>query len=140
MEGAIWKIEWDDALSFGNPEIDDEHKQFIALVSALNDSVVGRMEISEIKKKLQDIVDFVGPHFAHEEQLFKEVAYQDTDEHSLKHAQLVEMLQHSMKDANANNTDYQWIETGLKIKEEIINHVLQDDMKYADYYHDSYQD
>ena len=45
MEPRIWSFEWTDAMSVGIPEIDEDHKRFIALVDAFNESIAERAAI-----------------------------------------------------------------------------------------------
>ena len=82
METHVWKIDWNDRLSVGIPEINEDHKRFISLVNEFNRSIVDRMDLSEIKKRLQAILDDAVQHFAHEERLFKQWNYPDVDDHT----------------------------------------------------------
>src|SRR5271169_4682010 len=93
METNIWKIEWNDGMSVGIPEIDEDHKLFISLVNGFNQSVTGRMALTEVKKRLQLIIDDAERHFAHEERLVKEWRYPDAEDHARIHAQIIKALQ-----------------------------------------------
>ena len=113
MEAHIWKIEWNDRLSIGIPEIDVDHKRFISLVNEFNRSIAGRMDLSEIKKRLQPILDDAVQHFAHEERLFKQWNYPDVEDHERKHAEIIATLQTIIKQLNGYELMPQWIEAGL---------------------------
>ena len=135
-EPRIWNIKWTVGMSVGIPEIDEDHKHFIALVNSLNESVADRMAIAEVRKRLQDIVDDAVAHFAHEERLFKEWRYPGADDHASIHAQLVKVLQ-DIRSTISYGHDVEWIEAGMRIKEALINHIQTEDMKYAAYYRNS---
>lgn len=134
MEHHIWRLEWDDSLSIGIPEIDQDHQNFILLINGLNQAIVDRMNLSEIQRRMQLILDDSKQHFAHEEELFKLWHYPDADEHARKHGQITRQL-HEIKAAlNQKSTEYTWIEAGLTAKEMLLDHLLNEDMKYRDYY------
>ncbi|MBI1175696.1 MAG: bacteriohemerythrin [Sideroxydans sp.] len=133
-ETQVWKIEWDDGMSVGIPEIDEDHKHFIRLVNQLNQAVADRMSVTEIKNRLQLILDDAERHFRHEERLFAEWHYPDTDEHASRHNRLIEALYDISARSVPHDFAAEWIDVGLRIKEALIGHILQEDMKYAAFY------
>ena len=128
-----WRLEWSEELSVRIPEIDAEHQQFIYLINELNEAIIGRMDVEEIKKRMQSLLDDAVKHFAHEEVLFREWGYPEADEHAIKHAQAVQVLSEIMGHFERGGVDYEWIEAGLKVKEALIRHMLNEDMKYRYY-------
>jgi len=137
MEARIWKIEWIDAMSVGIPEIDEDEKRFIALVDAFNRSVVDRMDISEIRNRLQYIVDDAEQHFSNEEKLLNGRRYPNLGEHAIKHTELKNLVRYILEDSISYGTDMEWINAGLTIKDALIKHILIEDHKYAEYYRNS---
>ncbi|HEY5994105.1 MAG TPA: hemerythrin family protein [Gallionellaceae bacterium] len=134
MEPHIWKAEWSDALSIGIPEIDADHKRFILLVDMLNRAIVDRTELQELQKRLQDVMDDAVQHFAHEEQLLREWHYPNAGEHAAKHATIMWALQALKQKFVVYGLPAEWIEAGQELKDLLINHMLSDDMKYAEFY------
>ncbi len=129
-----WKLEWNDRMSVGIPEIDEDHKRFLLLTEELNRAIVDRMALEEIQARMQDILDDAIRHFAHEEKLFKEWHYPDAEEHAAKHKSVVRALQ-ALQDRFVNyGLPAEWITVGLEVKEILINHLLTEDMKYAEYF------
>ncbi len=139
MNTPIWKIEWNDAMSVGIPEIDEDEKRFLLMVEEFNRAIVDRKDISEIRMRLQNIVEDREEHFANEENLLHEMRYPHIDDHALKHVELKNLILQTLKDSTSygQNADKQWIEAGLDIKEALLKHILKEDKKYADYYHNS---
>jgi hemerythrin len=134
MNTRTWKLQWNEGMSVGIPEIDADHKRFIFLVDELNRSIVDRMEPEEIKIRLQVIMDDAERHFAHEEKLFKEWKYPDAEEHAEKHANALRALQ-ALHDRFVNyGLSAEWIDVGLEVKNILINHLLTEDMKYAEFF------
>lgn len=130
----IWKIEWSEALSVGIPEIDEDHKRFARLVNELNRSIVDRAELAEVRRRLQMIIDDAVQHFAHEERLFKEWHYPDSQSHAAIHAQIIKQLQGIMSSNVSTHLNAPWIEAGLQIKTVLIEHILKEDAKYTNSY------
>ncbi len=134
MEHHTWKIEWDEKVSVGIPEIDADHKRFISLIDDLNRAILDRMEPEEIKKRLQFILDDTARHFAHEEKLLREWNYPDAEEHVRKHASVLNSLQAIQDQLFAYQMPAEWISVGIEVKDILINHLLMEDAKYAGYY------
>ncbi|HMC13853.1 MAG TPA: hemerythrin domain-containing protein [Gallionellaceae bacterium] len=134
MVKEIWGIAWNDGTSVGIPEVDEDEKRFIALLNRFNESVADRIALIEVKKRLQNILDDAEQHFAHEERLFKEWRYPDSDDHARKHAQVIQALKDIKENCISYDFDLEWIEAGLKIKTALINHILTEDIKYVTYY------
>jgi len=137
MEPHTWKIEWDESMSVGIPEIDADHKRFISLIDELNRAIVDRMGQAEIKIRLQNILDDAARHFAHEEKLFREWQYPDAEEHAKKHENAIRALQ-AIQDSFMNyGLPSEWINVGLEVKDILINHLVNEDMEYAQFYRNS---
>lgn len=132
-DSSLWRLDWTDELSVCIPEIDAEHQHFIGLVNELNEAIASRMDLAEIKERMQAILDDAVLHFAHEEKLFKEWGYPEAEDHAKKHAQAVLALGEIMGGFRRGGVEYEWIEAGLKVKKTLIDHLLTEDMKYRDY-------
>ena len=59
----------------------------------------------EIRHRLQMIIDDAVQHFAHEERLFKEWQYPDSQSHAAIHAEIVKVLQNIMSSSVATRLD-----------------------------------
>lgn len=127
---TYWRLEWNDSLSVGIAEIDAEHQHFIQLVNQLNEAITGRMGIGEIQQRMLAILEHTKTHFAHEELLFREWNYPHTAAHVEQHAQLVSALQAILASFEHGCTEYELIDSGLKIKSTLIEHILIEDMKF----------
>ena len=128
-----WRLDWNDGLSVSIPEIDAEHQNFILLVNKLNQAIIGRMDVEHVKYCMQSILIDAAKHFAHEEELFKQWGYPDAEEHAKKHVEATRALNEIMGHFEQGGLDYEWIEAGLQVKEALIGHMLDEDMKYRDF-------
>ncbi len=130
----IWRMDWNESLSMYIPEIDAEHQHFIRLVNELNEAIVLRKNKKEIKSLMRAILDDAAMHFAHEEAAFKEWGYPDAEQHAQKHAQITAFLNEIMKSVDRGKMAHGWLEAGLEMKQVLIQHILNEDMKYCDYH------
>jgi hemerythrin len=126
----IWRLDWNESLSMYIPEIDAEHQRFIQLVNELNEAIIGHMNKKEIKSRMRAILDDAAMHFAHEEAVFKEWGYPDAEEH----AQIISFLNEIMESVDHGKMAHGWLEAGLEMKQVLIQHILNEDMKYRDYH------
>ncbi len=139
MDPHIWTIEWNDGMSAGIPEIDEDHKRFILLIDDLNRAIVDRMELGEIKRRLRLLCDDVVQHFAHEEKLFAQWQYPDTQTHAGKHAQVLKALDAIREKSINYDLPPEWISVSMEVKDLLIDHLMTEDMKYAEYLRNSRQ-
>jgi len=135
MEPHTWNIEWKDAMSVGIPEVDEDHQRFVFLINELNRAIVDRIDTREIKERLQLIFDDAVRHFALEERLFRQWKYPDAEEHANKHTEVLAALRMIMESSVSYDLPSEWISVSLEVKERLINHLLTEDMKYAEYFH-----
>jgi hemerythrin-like metal-binding protein len=121
-------------MSVGIPEVDEDHKHFIVLINDLNRSIADRMDPAEIQNRMQLIIDDAVLHFAKEEKLFFEWKYPNTASHANIHAQVMTKLQDLKQHFKPYGNDSGWMDAGMQIKHLLIDHIQQEDMKYAEYF------
>lgn len=122
-------------MSVGIPAIDEDHQNFIVLINDLNRSISERMLPAEIIKRMEIIIDDAARHFDQEEKLFFEWHYPDVSGHAVIHANILAALQDMQNKFKPYGHDSGWVDAGVQIKKILIDHILKEDMKYADYYH-----
>jgi hemerythrin-like metal-binding protein len=74
-------IFWQDSLLIGHPLIDDEHRQFAALIGALRDAPAG--SLAEV---LGALLDQAQAHFGHEDRLMEETGFPPRQCHIGEHS------------------------------------------------------
>ena len=78
------QLEWDDYMSVGVDDIDEQHKDLIKAINRLYE-VVMRGDIGEMRtarrKALDDLDHYVRHHFASEERFMEKISYPLLDEH-----------------------------------------------------------
>ena len=138
MGRPTWTIAWNEGMSVGIPEIDEDHKHFILLINEFNRSITDRRDSDEIKTRLQNITLDAARHFAHEEKLLKEWQYPDINVHAQMHLYILKELQAIKEQFAPYGLDSGWVDAGLRIKKLLLDHILTADMKYAELYQNSH--
>jgi hemerythrin len=120
--------------SMGNPDIDSEHRNFMALVDKLNAEIADQQrDKARVVAILESMLEDAVTHFAHEERLFKERAYPKREAHTLRHAELLEFLKKQLRDIRKTEFSRLWVEAGLAIEDGLVQHILNEDTQYIDY-------
>jgi len=130
---SSWYLEWTDELSVFNAKIDAEHQHFIKLVNELNKAILTNMESDKIKKCMADVLDDAESHFASEENFFKQWIYPGAEEHAQIHIRIIHALRYFMTMFGNEDTKYTWKVVGNNIKLLLVDHLLNEDMKYRDF-------
>ena len=133
MKKSEWEIRWNDALTVGVPEIDEEHRKFIARVNELNQAIVECKDKPAVERLLDLMLMEATHHFWHEQRLLADWKYPDRAVHAAKHAHLTEQFDRLMKEFEQADVSFTWALKGLHIKQLLIDHLLKEDMKYRDF-------
>lgn len=83
-------IAWDDSLSVGIDEIDEQHKVLVRLLNDLNQAIKEHHGNEACLAILDRLVDYTRIHFAVEEALMRIFEYPDYENHKAEHEELVE--------------------------------------------------
>lgn len=134
MKKPKWNLEWDDGMSVGIPEIDEDHKRFISLIDELNLSITQRMKATEIKKRLQHVIEDANQHFEQEEKFFRERGYPNAEGHTRSHNNVKNTLKKIQDSFIPYGLEAEWLDAALVIKQILISHILTEDMQYANYF------
>ena len=120
MNTREWEISWSDTLSVGVPEIDAEHRQFVARVNELNKAIVECKDKPTVERLLDLMLMEATHHFWHEQQLLAQWQYP-------------QRAAHAAKEFERADVSFTWALKGLHIKQLLVDHLLQEDMKYRDF-------
>lgn len=127
-----WTVTWTEELSVGIPEIDDEHKRFVILLNNLNAAIRERASAMALEALMQDVFADVREHFRHEEQLFAQYGYEGHDRHARQHEQIIRKFEEMSDTFRGNISESERIQIGLDIKNILVSHLINEDMKYRD--------
>ena len=133
MEKNEWEIAWSESLSVGVPAMDEEHRQFIARVNALNTAIIGSEDKATVERAMDLMLAEAAQHFAHEEQLLAEWRFPDAAAHRAKHAELQGQFERVMREFAQSQLSFVWALKGLQMKQLLVEHLLREDMQYRDF-------
>lgn len=125
-------IEWSDALSVGYAEIDEDHKKLVVMVNDLNDAVLGGKEQSTVEGILEELLEYTGWHFRHEERLMQQSEYPGYFEHKKEHENLVTQAVDLFKKYQDGDESVPGLLMPF-LKDWLTNHILGTDMKTGAY-------
>ena len=85
-------VHWDDSLSVGIEEIDQQHKILVELINRLYTAIVTNTSDQEIHKILNELVQYTVIHFSVEESLMRIFNYPHYDTHKKHHEDLTKQV------------------------------------------------
>lgn len=124
-------IEWTEALSLGVEQLDNEHKQLIALSNDLIDSVKTN-DREHVRSCFHALREYTVVHFQNEENYMAKIHYPDIEKHKLEHVNLKAEVKH-YQESVYHRTDLVPADVVAFIKHWLIDHVIYLDMNIKIY-------
>ena len=120
-------IKWEEKYSVGVEEIDRQHQKLFKLLNHFIETLGGENPRDEVRKVLEEMIDYIDYHFNTEEAYFKK--HPEFEKHRSEHVAFV-------KKALALQSDF--IERGEGVSQDVLkflitwlkNHILGTDIKY----------
>ncbi len=122
---------WNDKLSVGITQFDEEHKQLVALVNELFDAVQAGRSKEALGGILDSLVAYTKSHFTHEEEHFARLGYPDRDAHKAEHDALASQVLEVQRKYHAGATATLSMEVMNFLKNWLIKHIQGTDKKYG---------
>ena len=91
-------IEWDDSLSVGIDQIDEQHRILIQRLADLSKAVETHQGVPEIMKTLEFMMDYTDYHFSTEERHMAELNYPGQEHHKAQHGEFISSLDRLVED------------------------------------------
>ena len=124
-------VEWGPQLDLGMEEINRQHLRLVSLINELHRTLEEAYGLEAIKRIVQGLVDYTANHFAYEEELFARFGYPQTEEHKLKHQQLVaKVLDFQKRVAKGEDVANELM---AFLKSWLINHIQGSDKGYTSF-------
>ena len=133
MKKSEWEIAWNDFLSVGVPEMDEDHRQFISRVNELNQAIIESEDKATVERKMDMMLMEAAHHFGQEQELLARWKYPDAAAHAAKHAELIAQFARVMQEFAQTDISFVWALKGLRLKQLLVEHLLKDDRKYRDF-------
>lgn len=85
-------IEWREEFSVGVESVDSEHREMIALINELDGAMRHAADCATVIRTLGEMLARISAHFALEEKVMKDAAYEGFAAHKADHEQLLDDL------------------------------------------------
>ena len=124
-------LQWSDAFSVSNPQMDAQHKKLMEMVNRLYAAMRSGRANSVVSQILDELVNYTATHFTDEENLMKLYKYPGLAEQEAMHKDLVRQalaLQQQVREGQPLGTQVFHFLKGW-----LINHIQNEDRKYGPY-------
>ena len=123
---------WDNMLSFGIDEVDDDHRKLVGLFNILNHSVTGEDAPEYLMAVLEELINCTAWHFSHEERLMLKCGFEEYAKHKAEHRKLIRSAKGLQKKIllagnHVEGEDVEFLERWL------TEHIITADMKMCSY-------
>ncbi|MBI2256899.1 MAG: bacteriohemerythrin [Proteobacteria bacterium] len=85
-------VEWNDSLTIGQKEIDDEHGQIVATINDLHRVISSGAGAARVEASFRRMMEYTHTHFSHEEALMDARHFPELAEHKRAHDNFVRRL------------------------------------------------
>jgi len=123
------KIEWHAGLETELQMIDREHQDLVGLLNRLIEMLTAGADESKWLPILDELIQHVVDHFAHEEQVMENVGYAGYLEHRSHHQQLLREVAQFRDDLAQKGGAKDTLATIRFLKFWVLKHVVQEDLK-----------
>jgi len=126
-------IQWDERLSVGIPNIDEQHRRILELCNRGFQAISKDMTEPEFKAIIAELRQYAKIHFATEESLMEKYKYPRRDEHHAEHTKLTL----TVKEFHSSGYRHERIapeQLKAFLMDWIVNHIIRHDLSYAKYF------
>jgi hemerythrin len=126
-------VAWSDELSVGIEEIDDQHKELVALVNEMHRAIHERHGSEAVHGILERLADYTRIHFAVEESLMRILHYPDYEAHREQHRELINHMR-ELREKVATGKTAIGFELMHFLKVWLTRHIMASDKEYGAYF------
>lgn len=122
-------IDWDDRMSVGIAEIDEQHKRLLALINDLHDACQGECPPDKVDNAADAVTEYTRVHFATEEQYMDAHSYPGQEAHLEEHMEFSLKAMEFFGDYVAGSNPDLGSEMLAYLKDWLLNHILKTDRR-----------
>lgn len=126
-------IDWNNDLSVGIEEIDEQHKVLLNLINRLYQGIVQQTDVAVLQEIFNELVQYTVVHFAVEESLMRIFDYPTYDDHKHYHEELTKQVVDFHIKFKANRTPIS-MELLTFLRKWLTNHIMVEDKKYTTFF------
>ena len=127
---TVTAIEWSEKYRTGLPDIDKDHERLFALVNELHSKADTGADENDLRKIMEELLEYVAYHFSREEGLLQSIGYRDFDDHSSSHKTLEDRLTNYVDRFSADPEGFNTKEFVAFLVSWLDKHIMVVDMAY----------
>ena len=125
-------IVWDEILSVGVDEIDEDHRKLLNIFNMLNHSVMAEESSDYLAATLAELINCTVWHFSHEERLMLKHRYEGIEEHKAEHQELIKSAKELQQEIL--QADKPVVDEHIEFLERwLTEHILTADLRLGSY-------
>jgi len=128
-------IAWSETMSVGVTSFDNDHKQLIAAINIILSLSDKQAMDTIVGNTLDFLTHYTEFHFANEETLFAKYGYPSSTAHKKEHIRLTEQVKQYNKLHRKGKVSH--ADLSKFLRGWLINHIMKEDMKYTDFFHNN---
>lgn len=125
-------IDWNENLSVGVGEMDDQHQKWIAIINELHESLMEAKDVSSLEEIVKEMEEYTDYHFSAEEDMLEKAGYPDLGRHRRMHFGFRQEILRIKKDILGGEIVLQTQVMGI-MKSWLMDHIQKADKEYGDY-------
>lgn len=122
-------VEWRDDFRTGIADVDFEHREIIKLINDAHERIKEGAPDEEIEAFLGEVYAGIAGHFALEESIMRERAYDQYDAHKEDHERLLDVLRDIMESFSAGAFDSMSEDLGRRLEDWFVQHFKSQDSR-----------
>lgn len=123
-------VTWNEEYSVNNDELDDHHRQLIAILNALYEECLKVDSEGCVGPKIDELLAYTGYHFRAEEQYMRQIQYFEIDDHIEMHSGFTFKLEELKRLSHGDQLELTR-NLIVYVGKWLLHHVLEEDRKYA---------
>lgn len=125
-------LTWNDSMSVGVRQLDDDHKKLIAMINDLHQSMLAGHSNDVVGKVLHRLVQYTVEHFGHEENFFAQTNYPGSLAHKREHENLKQQVMAVIAKCEDGRVGL-GMETLNFLRDWLKHHIQESDKAYGPY-------
>ena len=126
---------WNDRLSVGVADLDNDHKKLLQMINDIYDLLLGERGQETLAQTLDGLADYIAIHFKREEDYFALTGYAGAAAHCLEHANMTAWVGQMRERLLAGGSNGMPQEILSFLRDWLFEHILGLDRKYTAHFH-----
>jgi len=136
-------VVWDESFSVGDKELDEQHKRWIDIHNRLHDELLNG-SVDTLKSlaadALREMLRYVDHHFECEERYMADIGFPEASAHWRLHKDFDSMIYSMLREIEDGDMPVLNSELIKILQNWLVNHILVEDRKFADFKNKSSSD